>query len=877
MVNLGLVYRDSYQFETAESLFHEAKTYTQQYFGKEHAKYVYILNVEAILFRRKGEFDRAEELYLESLSLREKIYGKEHNEYALALVNLGNLYTIMARFEKAEPLYLEALAIRVRVLGKEHQHYALSLHNLAAFYMYVENYASALPMLLEALDIRMQDLGADHPQVAQNRMNLAMCYLKTGNSSQAEAQFQEAQTIYEQDSVQHQVEYAQCLYNLANLYLDQQQVTKAQPLLEKAESIYRESLGPDHPDYAVLLTSLGLMARVSGKPGEAEQYHRDAAQVLNSTVGPNHLYTIDNLSDLVSLYVHTGQFKKAEPLFKDLFEGLQTLVSRAAMHLSERELAQYIHTSADNLNLSLSQVHQAPNGALAAICYNNSLFYKGYLLQAINQVQRLARKTPETAELFEQIKASRRRLSQQYTRPLSQRQGITTLEEEANRLEKQLTRQVAGWGQTNQQVVWSDIRDALTAGEAAIEFVDFQREQTGAPTKAMVAALIIRPQDKHPIYVPLTPKESLDSLLLFHAERRGDFVNALYAIDSRGLVADGPAQRTLLELIWNPLSDHLVGVDRVYYSPSGLLHRINLGAIPVDDLETLADRITWIQVNSTRQLVHPSFSQSKDHTIALFGDIDYEVDESYPSEEAWVAMRSSSDREKSAEESTARGGQWNRLPSTGREIRSIATLAEGANWHISSYWGSAATEVAYKKLGSGELASPQVIHLATHGYFFDVPDHTTASADKQTSIFQRSANPMVRSGLILAGGNPGWRAERSADGQEDGVLTAYEISQMDLSQTELVVLSACETGLGDIQGNEGVYGLQRAFKIAGVHYMIMSLWQVPDRQTSLLMTTFYRNWLEEGMTIPEAFRSAQAQLREMGFDPWQWAGFVLVE
>ena len=112
---------------------------------------------------------------------------------------------------------------------------------------------------------------------------------------------------------------------------------------------------------------------------------------------------------------------------------------------------------------------------------------------------------------------------------------------------------------------------------------------------------------------------------------------------------------------------------------------------------------------------------------------------------------------------------------------------------------------------------------------------------------------------------------------EDGILTAYEISQLNLKNTELVVLSACETGLGDIQGNEGVYGLQRAFKIAGVRNLIMSLWQVPDQQTSELMTTFYRYWLIKKKSIRESLKLAQNDLRKQGLEPFYWAGFVLVE
>ena len=190
-----------------------------------------------------------------------------------------------------------------------------------------------------------------------------------------------------------------------------------------------------------------------------------------------------------------------------------------------------------------------------------------------------------------------------------------------------------------------------------------------------------------------------------------------------------------------------------------------------------------------------------------------------------------------------------------------------------------AKEESIKRIGLTN--SPKILHIATHGYFFPDPKakagDSSLPAGSQEPVFKMSDHPMLRSGLILSGGNKGWEGDRSLEGKEDGVLTAYEISQMNLSNTELVVLSACETGLGTIRGNEGVYGLQRAFKIAGAKYLIMSLWQVPDKQTSLLMTTFYKKWLTGKKTIPNAFHEAQKQLRESGLDPYYWAGFILVE
>jgi CHAT domain-containing protein len=165
--------------------------------------------------------------------------------------------------------------------------------------------------------------------------------------------------------------------------------------------------------------------------------------------------------------------------------------------------------------------------------------------------------------------------------------------------------------------------------------------------------------------------------------------------------------------------------------------------------------------------------------------------------------------------------------------------------------------------------------VATHGFFFPDPQGEQASNEK---TFKVSENPMIRSGLVLAGGNHSWKTGKPLrPGLEDGILTAYEISQMNLSNTELAVLSACETGLGDLVGNEGVYGLQRAFKIAGAKYLIMSLWQVPDRPTQVFMTTFYKHWLTDGMEVPEAFRTTQSEMQTKYGEAFKWAGFVLVE
>ncbi len=324
---------------------------------------------------------------------------------------------------------------------------------------------------------------------------------------------------------------------------------------------------------------------------------------------------------------------------------------------------------------------------------------------------------------------------------------------------------------------------------------------------------------------------------------------------------------------------------RVYYSPSGLLHRVNLGAIPTPDGKTFAEKYRLTTVGSTRQLAVPPVSATNQNATAqLYGGIQYDATpvatDSRPDD---IAARRGPDPLPASpnwgreNDSMLRGENWSYLRWTEVEISVAAEIMNGKGIAATLKKGAEATEESFKALGENG-PSPRILHVATHGFFFPDPKGEQASGEK---TFKVSENPMIRSGLVLAGGNQAW--SRSLGSKplrpdlEDGILTAYEISQINHSNTELAVLSACETGLGDLAGNEGVYGLQRAFKMAGVRYLIMSLWQVPDYQTQVFMSAFYKHWLDGKLPVPEAFRATQSELRAKYGEAFKWAGFVLVE
>ena len=490
---------------------------------------------------------------------------------------------------------------------------------------------------------------------------------------------------------------------------------------------------------------------------------------------------------------------------------------------------------------------------------------------------------------------------------------MAELEEKANDAEKELARTVAGYADASRQVKWKDVQTGLKQAEAAIEFIHFKVNFPQKTDSTMYAALLLESGDAQAKFIPLFEEKQLHDLLNV-TENISIKANALYSM--RGAVPlseKNQLSKNLFDLIWKPLEKYLKNVNTIYFSPSGELSKLNHLAIPIGKGKILSDKYNIVQVGSTRQLVVPQKVEINNQMAILYGGIQYEKDSSVilnvNSEICNSLIASRGELGFSKTDSTLRGGNWNYLVGTEHEVNDIVKIMQTSECNVDLKKGYDATEESFKNIGANNSASPRILHIATHGYFFPDPDransaksgvaHDNATSDLSSRrhegtakaatirskvefeikepVFKISEHPMLRSGLIMAGGNAAWQGIQTLEGREDGILTAYEISQMNLSNTELVVLSACETGLGDIQGNEGVYGLQRAFKIAGAKYLIMSLWQVPDKQTSLLMTTFYKKWLEEKMTIPNAFHAAQKEMREAGLDPYQWAGFVLIE
>ncbi len=923
LYNLAILYSDMGLNSKAEMIYIEAKTIWENIDSKECWEYVDCLKNLAILYGKMLKYETAEMFFLDAMEIEAKVNGKEHPEYAGILYNLADLYNSMGRFTSAKSLLLNALTINEKAFGKEHIKYAFCLSRLATSYRRLEQYELAEPLLLEINTILSKLLGKDHLYYFGNLMNLANLYGDMGRYELAESLFQEVKFGFEKQFGIEHPEYASVLYNLAILYRLMEQYESALSLHLEAMSIREKQFGKEHPQYTQSLSSLAILYLCMEEYDLAEPLLLEAVTIEANVLGKEHLKYSSSVNTLAFLYRKTGryelaetfyledisisekilgrensqyvnsaiglssvfwqtnQFKKAHYYLTESANIQKSLLINASKYLTERELDEYVNTFIQNLYYSYSFEQNKPLSAPKASsesCFNNAIFYKGFLLNTSAQVKGLALSDSILAKKYELFQSFHRRLASEYIKPIGERKAVEELEEKANKIEKELVQSIKGFDAATQQVTWQQVQQQLQADELAIEFIHYPYYNPGQTDSTMYAALVLFPGDKIPAFIPLFEEEQLNNLLSSVDDNNEEFLDDLYS--TRGVVPrKKKQQKGPYHLVWEPLDSFLEGVEKVYYSPSGILNKIAFNAIQLNDIY-LSDKYALVQLSSTRNLVFKDSIENYSPTNAIvYGGIEYSMDSlsitvannDFKKKDFIFKLNDYNVAERGNQEDS-----WQYLPGTKEELTKISSLFHVLDIPTTSLQDYKATEESFKTIGE-DKPSPSILHIATHGFFFPDLKKDKENLDLGGSGFRFSENPLIRSGLIMAGANQAWQGKPIPDGIEDGILTAYEISNMNLSNTKLVVLSACETGLGDIKGSEGVFGLQRAFKMAGVENIIMSLWQVPDEQTGKLMEKFYSFWLNDNLTIREAFQNAQKEMRTEYQAPYYWAGFVLID
>jgi CHAT domain-containing protein len=520
-----------------------------------------------------------------------------------------------------------------------------------------------------------------------------------------------------------------------------------------------------------------------------------------------------------------------------------------------------------SLLYSLTMRHHQKAPGLGSYAYNTALRDKAYVLERQRNLRSSALASDDT--YLRKVAGRWLNYRKEHAEQLQLGQEDFVTLQRIDLLERELSRHAGDLLQTD----WKAVQQQLKPGEAAIEFVYFngvldnvlQDEKAAASWKDLeqhrnYAAVVLRPEDHHPHFIPLAAHHQLDSIV-------AEYITSLVPQETstRGATPLGAtpvgtdmAGKEVYEILWAPLEPMLEDVQTVYFAPAGSLHRLPFAALPYQE-GVLLDRYALHQLSSTRQIGRYK-AEPLPRSAALFGGIDFFAEQT--ESPAGMQQRDFSGNASLFYKINDATQQWGLLTQTKTEVESIARLLQEQQLPYQLYMNGKAQESTLSL-----MASPGILHIATHGFF--LPDPAGSATGQAMHSLQRS-------GLMMAGSLHNLRNSRQTGGSYDGILLASEAAQLDLQQTHLVVLSACKTGRGEVRNSEGVYGLQRALREAGARYLIMSLWDVPDKQTLQMMEYFYIYWLNNKLPIREAFRRAQQEMRQQ-YLPAAWAGFVLVE
>jgi len=848
----------------------------------------------AELYRSLGDYAKAEPLCQRSLAIKEKTLGPEHLDVALTLNNLAGLYQTLGDYAKAEATYKRSLAIREKVLGPEHLYVAPTLNNLAGLYYDLGDYAKAEAMYKRSLDIYKKALGPDHPKVAIILNNLGSLHRSLGDYAKAEPLFQRSLAITEKTLGPEHLDVALTLNNLAGLYQDLGDYTKAEPMYQRSLAIKEKVLGPDHPDVAISLSNLGVFIyETLGDYTKAEPLYQRSLAIWEKALGPDHPKVALILRNQAFLYASNAKYQKAHSLFIQAQKIDGKFIEQIMSFTSEEQKLKFLLTKKSSMyaffNLVNQHEKQITNAKKDAL--DIWLKRKGVILEAQKRFQEaiVYSDDPEAVNVFHALARKRSQFSKfTFSGPGKEtiekyKQNMAKIEKNIQELEAKLSKisQTFALKQKKTKADSNKVANALPENTALIEFARIKKVNFKVKGKEKLwsndiylAFVLHSGKGNSPKLIDLGDAEKIDNMIL-------NFKKKIMDTQGKG---NEQFSRELYDLAFAPLKSSLGNVTEIFVSPDGNLNLIPFEILKDTDGKYLIEKYSFNYLSAGRDIIGFGQLHGKAGKSMLIGDPDFDLtinDKNNSlrslgmnySEPQFVATRSPD----------MRNYNFDRLPGTKKEVEIIHDLL-GAN-KSDIYTGNVALEEVLKR-----SEAPSILHLATHGFFLTDKQMSYISGDTlliEQNILEnfkpsgkKYENPLLRSGIALAGAN---NALKSNDPKEsDGIVTAEKVLGLRLLGTDMVVLSACETGLGEVKSGEGVYGLRRAFTQAGAKSIVMSMWPVSDRETQELMVEFYKNIIVKKLNRNQALR--QAALKEMKItekrygtnNPLYWGAFIFL-
>ena len=898
------------EYAEAQPLWEQAIEIRQEALGAEHADVAESMNGLANLLQTIGDYATARELYRGAVAIREKVYGPEHPRVAQSLNNFAVLLTETGAYAEALPLGERALAIKRKAVGDEHPQVAVSLVNLADTLEFMGEPERSKALLDQALAIWEKVAGPDDPQVAATLNNLAEQLRRQGLYAEAEPLYRRALTIWESAYGSEHPRIALVLNNLAEVEQATGDLAGALALQERSLAIREAALGPDHPVVANTTQNLAALRMRMGDLDTARALYQRSVAIRRAALGPDHPWVAESLAGLARLEAtadHDGAALDAALEAERIGRDHLRLTGRS---LAEEQALRYAAVRNTSLDLALTLAARSEDPVARRRVLDSLVRSRAVVLDEMAARHRsVSRATDPAIEgLVAQLAAARARLANLTVRGLGRlepevyRELLDRAREDKLAAERALAAASVEYAseQRRSRLGLDDVTQQLPAGSALIALALYDRG-TPPESRPSYIAFVLQAGKASPQVVRLGSAEAMDGFVTEWKLEASQGTMSIRRTQAEAETAYRQAGSALRKALWDPLQEPLGDADRVFVVPDGTLNLVSLASLPLEGHEYLIERgPTLHYLSAERDLVPGEQSTGSGTGLLALGAPNYDDTATFSALAPAVDQDESaggSDGTQADDATLTRSAQcgsfaslrFDPLPAAGREAREIVEIwrsagefgaADGAE--LTYLQGREATEEAFKREAPGRRS----LHLATHGFFLGGECSARASGSRGFKVVEEpkaepglagQVSPLLLAGLALAGAN---HRESAIGSEEDGILTAEEIAGLDLTRVEWAVLSACDTGVGEIRAGEGVFGLRRAMQVAGVRTLIMSLWPVDDEATRSWMQALYEGRLKDGLDSAEAVRHAglvvlrEKREAEGSSHPFYWAAFV---
>jgi CHAT domain-containing protein/tetratricopeptide (TPR) repeat protein len=826
-------------------------------------KYRFVLLISLLIFsglcaKGQEQFFYSGKINLNQLILQLSEKGDSSikaNNFLLAEKYLikacGYTDTLILCFKNSE----EVKNQRINFSGKKINKFVFSYEKLGTLYMMAGNLNKAEESFNKSLMQRESIFGRRSVFRVYPYIHLGQLYFQSGNFDKALKYFSEGSSLIDRATTSG-VNFDVLRYQLYGLHFETSLQRKRFKEAQKYLHRYYYALNTLSPTYEQVAAALEMKGRyflITGDLVQAEVYIHKAEQKLPA----NHdIFSLAEIKILRTKALYCWKMNlrdSAATVFEKLLNSYERNIRRNFPSMSEYEREQFYITLKADFDLFNSFVASElslnkNNSRLLEILYNTQLFTKALLLNEITKTKKniLASEDKNLILKFNEWEQAKNRIAYLHYNNKKATGEIDLLEQRINSLEKEINEKSSFFIKSNEEVRWQQIRDVLKEGEAAIEIIrakSFNHNPVSDTSKGTGFSFT---DSVNYIFLIVRPGANVPEGFIL---RSGKELEGKYLSFYRNSIRQRTSDNLSYDQFWKPISDRLRNCTQLYLSADGVYNQMNLNVLQKPESgQYVLDEINLVFVTNTKDLLlHKNLNVRS--TARLYG---------HPSYSQRDKQKIISPGDSSILNPPGNGNLFNvtqqkfvDLPGTEKEIENIARIFNSNNWKTDIFLNEAATEESLKSINSAG-----VLHIATHGFFL---------ADEGQHV-----NSMIRSGIVLSGVN-----DHSDNSSEDGILTAYEATSVSLSNSQLVVLSACETGLGEIKNGEGVYGLQRGLKVAGANNILMSLWKVDDDATAQLMTDFYKAWLG-GTEIHTAFKQSQLSLRKKFQSPIYWGAFILL-